>query len=198
MDDNMNNPLPQYSPNLVGIVRALDAAEMAVRSTLWHFDDHAMSPDDPMKDPESLASWASQNVEALGKSLPALRQLFHQMVSAETPGIEIERNRLGDACPPPFVQAVFDPMEATIVRHLPASDIAIAALPTLPESVKAQTGDSRVVYWDGEVYVIPRDVPDSFVEVWFRRGTGYWDDGGAHPLRLEQRSYGWQAFGIER
>lgn len=198
MNASGDNALPSYSAALVGIARALDAAEMAVRSSLWHFDDHAMEPDEPMKDEESVASWACQNVGALSNTLPALRTLFREMVAAENVGVEIQCNRLGDARPPQFVLAVLDPLQIPLVSTPDGTDRYITALTELPDALKAQVGDSRVVYWDGEVYIIADNIPDSFVEVWFRRSMGYWVDGGAYPLRLEQRSYGWQAFGIER
>lgn len=194
----MNSALPEYSTELVGLVRAVDAAEMAVRSCLWHFDDHSVHPENPMADAESLPSWASYNVEAFQQTLPVLRSLVFQMVCAANPGVVIEANSLGDASPPQFVLDVFEPIQDTIFRHLPSSEIAIAKLSDLPDRLQKEVGDNRVVYWDGEVYAIPQHVPSSFVEVWFRRAMGYWQDGGAYPVRLEVRSYGWQAFGIER
>jgi hypothetical protein len=194
----MHRKLPHYSPVLVGLVRSLDAAEMAVRTVGCHFGDMEMLPETEMDDPESVASWANMNVNAFGDSLPVLRELFRKMVKAENIGVVIEANALGDACAPPFVLAVFDPIQESLLKHRPSSDIAIATLTNLPDSVKVEAGGSKVVYWDGEVYVIPADVPDSFVEVWFRRAFGYWHDGGAYPLRLDRRNYGWQAFGIER
>lgn len=194
----MSLALPEYSPELVALVRAVDAAEMAVRSGLWHFDDHAVHPEEPMADPESLPSWACYNLEAFQQTLPVLRSLVFQGVSAAHPGVVIEANRLGDACPPQFVLDVFEPIQDAIIRHLPSSEIAIAKLPDLSDRLKKEVGDNTLVYWDGEVYIIPQHVPSSFVEVWFRRAMGYWEDCGAYPVRLEVRSYGWQAFGIER
>lgn len=194
----MTSALPEYSLELVALVRAADAAEMAVRSGLWHFNDHAMHAEAPMADPESLPSWACYNLEAFQQTLPALRSLVFQMVSAAHPGVEIEANRLGDACPPQFVLDVFEPIQDTMMRHLPTSELSIVKLPDISARLKTQVGDNRIVYWDGEVYIIPQHVPSSFVDVWFRRAMGYWEDRGAYPVRLEARTYGWQAFGIER
>lgn len=198
MNASGDNALPRYSAALVGMVRALDAAEMAVRSSLWHFDWHATEPHEPMQDELSVACWACRNVEALDDALPALRALFREMVAAENVGVEIHSNQLGDACAPEFVLALLDPLRIPTIRTPKGTETHVTALTELPNAIKAQVGDTRVVYWDGEVFIIADNIPDSFVEVWFRRSMGSWDDGGAYPLRLEQRCYGWQAFGIER
>lgn len=142
-----------------------------------------------------MPSWAKQSLERFADQLPSLRATFKSMVAAESEDVSIEENRLGDVHPPAFVESAFRPVLDDYIKHRPAT---LSVLATLPDSLKAQTNENRVVYWDNEVYIIPDSFPDSFVEVWFRRAFGYWEDGGAYPLRLEKRDYGWQAFGIER
>lgn len=193
--ENAVNTLPSYSDALVGFVRALDSAEMAVRTGRWHFGDLDIFEPDVMANREDVPSWARQSLEVFADQLPTLRSMFRNMVGQESNGLLIEANDLLDAVPPSFVEAAFKPVLAGYIKHRPA---LISALDGLPESLVAAVKGQRAVYWDGEVYLIPNDFPDSFVEVWFRRSVGYWEDGGAYPLRLEKRSYGWQAFGIER
>lgn len=168
---------------------------MAVRTCSWHFGDMEVYTPELLADPIGVPSWAKESLEKFADQLPVLRAMFKSMVAAESEGIFLEANRLGDVHPPTFVEEAFRPVLDGYIRHQPTT---ILTLLTLPDSLKEQTKDCRVVYWDNEVYLIPESFPDSFVEVWFRRAVGYWEDGGAYPLRLETRPYGWQAFGIER
>lgn len=191
----MSTPTPCYSDGLVNFARALDSAEMAVRTCAWHFGDLESYTPETLADSDGVPSWARRSLETFSAQLPALRLTFRSMVEAESEGIPIEANALGDAQPPTFVQAAFAPVLAGYINHRPA---IISPLMTLPDLLRGQMSDRRVVYWDGETYIIPASFSDSFVEVWFRRAVGYWEDGGAYPLRLEKREYGWQAFGIER
>lgn len=195
MGSTVTISLPTYSDALVGFVRALDSAEMAVRTCNWHFGDMEVYTPELLADPIDVPSWAKQSLERFADQLPVLRAIFKSMVAAESEGLFLEANGLGDVHPPTFVEEAFAPVLDGYIKHQPAT---LSTLATLPDSLKEQTKDCRVVYWDNEVYLIPESFPNSFVEVWFRRAIGYWEDGGAYPLRLETRAYGWQAFGIER
>lgn len=191
----MSIPIPAYSDTLVSFVRLLDTAEMAVRTCRWHFGDLEDYTPEIMANPVGVPSWAQQNLEKFAEQLPVLRATFKNMVEAESKGIPIEPNRLGDAQPPSLVQAAFAPVIDGYINYRPETP---PTLLTLPDDLKEKVLNRRIVYWDGETYIIPADFPNSFVEVWFRRAVGYWEDGGAYPLRLEKREYGWQVFGFER
>lgn len=71
-----------------------------------------------------------------------------------------------------------------------------------PLEVRARQPGERVVLFDADAYIVPADIDDSVVEVWFRRlfhapqFSGQW--GEPYPLYLVERDYGWQGYGLER
>lgn len=184
-----------YSHGLVALARSLDAAEVATRAALWHFDD--IDADEPEKATHSH-ELTRAHINNFAETLPALRALFLSLVRQESPGWKIEPNGLGDACPPAEVTALFRPVIDTQLRLRQIDGQPPSQLLALPEEVRSSCGDRRAIFFDGDLFIIPHEFDDSFVEVWFRRALSYWPDGGAYPLYLTKRAYGWQAYGIER
>lgn len=186
-----------YSEKLVALARSLDCAEVCVRAANWHFSQ--IEEDDPeqFNDAGEYHAWTWGNILNLKRSLPGLRATFLSMVKEESEGWDILPNKLGDAASPKEVDALMrGVIERPIFGLLPNNE-SPAKLLELPALAKSKVGDSRTVVWDDEIYMIPSTMTDSFVEIWFRRAFG-WDDGGAYPVYLVKRQYGWQAYGIER
>lgn len=187
----------EYSPSLVALARSLDCAEVCVRAANWHFSQIEEDAPEQFNDAGEYHAWTWGNILNLKRSLPGLRAAFLSMVKEESKGWDILPGKLGDALPPKEVEAMMrEVIERPLFRLLPSNE-SPAKLLELPDIAKSKTGEDRVVVWDDEIYAVPDTMTDSFVEVWFRRAFG-WSDGGAYPVYLVKRKYGWQAYGIER
>lgn len=185
-----------YSDHLVALVRSLDSAEVSVRAANCHFSNVEMDHPKQFHDAGGYHAWAWGNSLNLEATLPGLRSFFLSKVREESRGVLINPNGLGDAYPPDEIKELFGPVTETDI-YFSTGGLSPAKKLELPNEIRAECGNSRVVEFDGQVFIIPESFTDSFVEVWFRRAYSDWTDGGAYPMYLTKRAYGWQAYGIE-
>lgn len=185
-----------YSEDLVALVRNLDRAEVSVRAANWFFSNTEMDDPEQFNGAGGFHAWVWGNIQNLEKSLPELRALFLKRVRAESGLLKIEAGVTGDAQPPAEVIAAIEPVIKAVL-HVSLNSEPPHEVLELPNAVVERCGKNRLIFFDGEVFIIPPEISDSFVEVWFRRYFA-WSDGSAYPMYLVNWPYGWQAYGIER
>lgn len=209
----------QYSDFLVSLVRSLDRADVAVRAASWFLQDVDLEVSDEDAHaivPQDFVSWTRERVNALHHSLPGLRACVLSTVRKESEGIAIEADALGDACAPPSVKRMFEPvwrgtdygdgwgrrrrqMDAHRPQKIESVESEKCGLENrLPNWMEGYRADRRAIFFDGELFVIPHTMSDSFVEVWFRRALVDMGDHGPYALYLIRRPYGWECFGHEQ
>lgn len=202
---------------------AVRAASWFLQDVELEVDDEVQNQIVPL----DFVLWAQERVGAMKHSLPGLRACVVATLRKETEGIAIEAHALGDACAPPLVKRMFESVwngtdyddgfaerariERVYRHHFsePTSEVEAhrhdlsesqnsEVLNKLPNWMNRYREDRKAIFFDGELFVVPHTMSDSFVEVWFRRAFADMGDQGAYPLYLVVRPYGWQCFGIER
>lgn len=196
----------RYSDRLVALARTLDATTVTVMSTEHYFCNMEMDEPDVYLGPGEFPAWVHGNAKHLRTTLPGLRKVFLERLTAESEafGMRLDSGPTGDVLAPASIKAAFgslhdsalplvgsrDPYDGMFQVHEPPR--------VLSATLHAQLGERKGVAFDDELFVIPPEVDDSVVEVWFRRVFGGWEDGGPYPCFLVTRPYGWQAYGVER
>jgi hypothetical protein len=186
----------RYSPELVALVRALDAASLEVGGALDYYGhrEDDMAPGYTRR--ASWEPWLHANAKRLSEALAPMRAVCSGMIVAESAaqGLSVALDETGDVLCPPSIELNWD-----AVWHLRDVDPGKGVL-DIPDLVERNGGPLRAVcFADGEVYPIDDGIDASAVLVWFRRALGRMRYGpGPYSCSLVDRPYGWQAFAQER
>lgn len=185
-----------YPRELIALVRSLDCAEVCVRVADHYLGN--LEQDDPQSYYEGGAypQWLHGNTMNLRATLPELRAAALCAVRLKHPELGIAANALGDFEPPTAVAAIMAPIIKNPLYGNNLGGHPPKRLLEVPARL-SQSHQGRFIIFYGDAFLIPSEISDDFVEVWFRRSLGFWSDGGAYPAYLEKRPYGWQAYGVE-
>ena len=198
----MSSIYPEYPAELISLVRLIDRADCAFRVT--NSDYSNVQFDSPRLYQKSYEH-SHMFLHALNSSVIAARALLLTLVKHYSPGVLIEARQNGDAELPVCWQPVFIGIQecSMISVPKPSHEALIHALDEVGISNLAP--GQRVILSDNEAYLVPADLPDSFIEMWWRRsmtwtpGSGFSDDpGSAYHVYMESRAYGWQVYAVER
>lgn len=189
---------PIYSTHVVSLARAYDRAVMLCESGFWYF--HEIKEYDPQAygtfDNGDDPAWINHHLEMLEQSLEGMRRALGALIVQETKSLcLVELYENGHVVVPDTVRALLPGlMDAVYLGKLngPVDRSVMAAR-------VAEISDGRkAIVFDDEVYFFPHDMPDDFIEIWWRRvfsGAG----DTLYTLYLEaNKSYGWDCIGIER
>lgn len=172
--------LPTYSDTLVDLARSHDRARMAAHASRWLVDDD--------QDQGVLGRWADSRLELLEQHLDRMGRAITSLIVAETRDcFEVGTDADGDLILPPRVVELLSPYEMPALFYM--------SLHESEADVLAKTAHLRGEYYlildEGDVHILPKAYPLSFVEVWWPR---YFRD----PLVLVDRpEYGWLSYGHE-
>lgn len=192
---------PNYSSHVLSIARAYDRAVMICEAGYWYF--HDLKEIDPKTfgtfEKGRSPAWINHHLEMLNQSLEGMRRALGALIVQETQSlclVELDQN--GDVVVPDAVRALLPDhwddsvylgqLNGPVDRSVMASRVA-------------EISDGRkAIVWDDDVHFFPHDMPDAFIEIWWRRlfgGPGR--DDTLYPLYLEANNlYGWDCIGIER
>lgn len=191
---------PKYSEKVVSLARAYDRADMLCRSGLWYF--HDLKDDEPQVfgtfENEDDPAWVNHHMEMLDQSLEGMRRALGELIVQETQTFcLVELDADGYVVMPDAIKALLpDDTDYVWLKQLgwPVDKTVLAA------RVAEISEGRKAIVWDDEVFFFPHDMPDDFIEVWWRRlYSGPSRSDTLYPLYLEaNKSYGWDCVGIER
>lgn len=190
---------PEYSDNVVALARAYDQADMLCRSGLWYFQQ--MKEDSPGEfgtfENEDDPAWVNHHMEMLDGSLAGMRKVLATLIIQETqPLCQVELDDQGYVIMPTMIKALLPDPDAykTVKVGWPVDQTSVA------DQVAAMSEGRKAIVWYDEVFFFPKDMPSSFIEVWWRRFfRGPDRDCRMYPLYLKVNdAYGWDCIGIER
>lgn len=185
-----------YTDELVNFIRALDCLELCVGGAHQASGLDGLTPEElEHEDPGGWRRWLAANLENLGENLPNLRKMASSMIENESP-FSFDVNATGDALPPECIRSQLQPCidECLVADNSEPPHVIV----NLPVELKKKAANSRVIIFDGEAFIIPEDIHDSVVEVWFRRMFIGPVVNEVYRMYLVKRDYGWQAYGCER
>jgi len=172
---------------------------MLCRSDLWYFQQ--MKEDEPGAfgtfENEDDPAWVNHHMEMLDGSLAGMRKVLATLIIQETqPLCEVELDDDGYVIMPAAIKALLPDPDAyeTVKVGCTVDQTSVA------DQVTAMSEGRKAIVWYDEVFFFPKDMPSSFIEVWWRRFfKGPDRDCGMYPLYLKANdAYGWDCIGIER
>lgn len=185
---------PAYSDHLVALARAYDRATLAVSASNWHLASLRDDSEFFVEGDDSLSDWTRVRVELLEDQLPAMALALNAMIVAETkPWFEIPTGDGAEVSMPAEIEKLLEDLVKERFHY--QEDLKDEAVASVADSMT----DSHLILFEGEGYLIPRSIPKSFVEIWWRR---YWyrsyPDGYYEMAMVENPAYGWDCYGHER
>lgn len=193
----MEGAYPTYSPRLVALAGVLDRAALAVHASNWHLQDLEEGQGVFERGDGSLPDWMQVRVELLEAQLPVLRTLVNTMLVAESkPWFEVDVQEDGLVCLPRQVEALLgnavEPAFHYQIRITHKDDAEVIA--SQSEALK----DNRIILFEGDGFWVPRAIPKSFVEIWWRRYFADVQRRRLYGMALVPRpEYGWDCYGEE-
>lgn len=189
----MNN-YPTYSDHLVSLAMAYDRATLAVRASNWHLADLRDDHEFFVEGDDSISDWTRVRIGLLEDQLPAMAAVVNAMIIAESkPRFEIPTVDGAEVSMPGEIEAFLeDLMTKRFHCQGQHKDEVLAA-------VSESLAGNYLILFEGEGYLIPRAIPKSFIEIWWRR---YWyksyPNGYYEMAMVENPLYGWDCYGHER
>ena len=185
---------PTYSDHLIALARAYDRAVLAVRASNWHLSSLRDDSDFFAEGDDSLSDWTRVRIEILADQLPAMVLSINSMIIAETkPWFEISAASGAEISMPEEIRTLLKDIDSKSFHYQERfKDEAVAGVtPSLVENY--------LILFEGDGYLIPREIPQSFIEIWWRR---YWYSslqGNYYEMAMVQNpAYGWDCYGHER
>lgn len=187
---SMNAGIPEYSAHLVALARAYDRASLASRANGWLIGDlHADAPEIFGTDPGiSLSVWAEKRNDILGEILPDMLHALDALIQSESaPYFPVITDADGELIMPEQVANVLRPHMNEIYKD--------------KEEVLnlCKRNESYLIDFEWDYFIIPKAIPRSFIEIWWRRWWHRSHPNGLYQLALvENPEYGWDCYGHER
>lgn len=185
---------PTYSDHLIALAKAYDRAVLAVRASNWHLSSLRDDSDFFAEGDDSLSDWTRVRIEILADQLPAMALSINSMIIAETkPWFEISAASGAEISMPEEIRTLLKEIDSKSFHYQERfKDEAVAGVtPSLVENY--------LILFEGDGYLIPREIPRSFIEIWWRR---YWYSsfqGNYYEMAMVQNpAYGWDCYGHER
>ena len=191
---------PTYSETAVALARAYDRADMLCKSGFWYF--HHLKEADPQAFGtfENLddSAWISHHLESLDKSMEGMRRALSELIVQQTqPFCAVDIDQNGYVVVPDAIEALLQgSMDSIYLGELKGGVERSVMAARVAEIIDGR----KAIVWDDDVYFLPRDMPNDFIEIWWRRlDNGPGMDDTLYPLYLEpNRLYGWDCIGIKR
>ena len=190
---------PAYSENALSLSRSYDRAAMLCESGCWYFRD--LKDSDPKDfgtfENEDDPAWVNHHLEMLNQSLAGMRRAVSCLIAEETKTFcNVELDEKGYVIVPDAIRELLpDFGECTWIKLGWPVDKAY-----LTAKIAEASEGRKAIAWGEEVFFFPSDMPDNFIEIWWRRLYGGPDaNEEMYPLYLEiNEAYGWDCIGIER
>lgn len=185
---------PIYSDHLVALARAYDRAALAVRASNCHLASLRDDSELLIEGDDSLLDWTRVRVDLLEEQLPAMATAVNAMIIAESkPWFDIPAVAGAEIAMPAEIETLLeDRVKERFHYQETLKDEAVA-------NVADSMAENHLILFEGEGYLIPKSIPKSFIEIWWRR---YWyrsyPDGYYDMAMVENPAYGWDRFGHER
>ncbi|MFB9127788.1 hypothetical protein E2553_40255 [Paraburkholderia dipogonis] len=185
---------PTYSEHLVALARAYDRAALAVRASNWHLASLRDDSEFFFAGDDSLSDWTRVRIELLEDQLPAMASVLNLMIVAESkPWFDIPASSAAEVSMPAEIEKLLEDLVKERFHY--QEDLKDDAVASMADSMT----DNHLILFEGEGYLIPRSIPTSFIEIWWRR---YWyrsyPDGYYEMAMVENPAYGWDCYGHER
>ncbi len=184
--------LPVYSQALVELVRAYDRADLAVRSSSWNYaslrDDDAYFVDGD----DSLPDWANVRLKLLALQLAPMKTIIAAMIKAESmPWFHCDEDENNNLLLPTPIVELFDQY------HLPKFHYDRTVSDGIFKA-KDYINEYYVFLFEGDGFILPRTIPRSIVEIWWRRQFHDMFTNCDYSMALaENPEYGWDCYGHE-
>ena len=196
----MDTSYPIYSYSTVALARAYDRAVLSARATAWLLESLEMDIDPPHFTPgdDSLADWVAYRNSLLREQLSDLGRAVHTFIAKESkPWFCVDVDETGCLHTPDAVNAILQPYTETTAFHY---------IEEIDGRTKAKdfVQDHYVILFEGDGYIVPKTIPKSFVEIWWRRqwfGFPSLSNRFSHYYEMalvENPDYGWNCYGHER
>lgn len=190
---------PTYSKNALSLSRSYDRALMLCESGFWYFRE--LQEYDPAEfgtfENEDDPAWVNHHLGMLQKSLEGMRWAVSSLIAKETESFcNVSLDENGYVIVPQSIRDLLpDFGDYTWIKlKWPVDKAYLAA------KISEISEGRKAIAWGDEIFFFPQDMPDDFIEIWWRRlygGPGPKDE--MYPLYLERNeAYGWDCIGIER
>ncbi|MGY6257307.1 hypothetical protein ACXIVK_28000 [Paraburkholderia caledonica] len=185
---------PTYSDHLIALARAYDRATLAVRASNWHLASLRDDSEFFVEGDQSLSDWTRVRVDLLEDQLPAMASAVNAMIVAESkPWFEIPVADGAEITMPAEIGKLIKDLAQERFHYQDWLKDAIVS--GMAESM----ADHHLILFEGDGYLVPRSIPKSFIEIWWRR---YWyrshPNGYYEMAMVENPAYGWDCYGHER
>lgn len=183
---------PTYSDHLVALGHAYDRAALTVRASNWHLADLRDVHELFVEGDDSLSDWTRARIGLLEDQLPAMAAAVNAIIIAESkPWFDI---------PTPNGPELEMPAVITeLLKRTAESEFSYCTPDEATGKVVSALGDNYLILFEGEGYLIPRTIPKSFIEIWWRRyWYAYFPDGYYAMAMVENPADGWDCYGHER
>jgi len=199
-NDSLNPRVyPVYSERVVNLARAYDRAVLSARASAWLLESLEMDNDPPVFETgdDSLADWAAFRNQLFRDQLCGIENVLNLLIVDESkPWFDVTCDESGRLVIPEEVKQLVESLaEATFFYNSQEDSLAKSA-----EFLQ----DNKVILFEGDGFVIPKTVPNSFVEIWWRRNWLGWpgqEDRKSQYYEMalvENPAYGWDCYGHER
>lgn len=186
--------LPTYSNTLIDLARAYDRASLATRLMLWNLSSLQLDHEPPIFSvgDDSLSAWTLERVKLLEQQLPDMAAALNVLITQESkPWFDVLPDGKGGIELP---QLVWDLLE----QHTQPSFYYHEAQQGL-EMALSFVDECFIILFEGDGYMLPKSLPKSLIEVWWRRFFYGERAGEFYQLALvENPQYGWDCYGHER
>lgn len=188
--------IPIYSDDVVALARAYDRAALACCAGSWHFsslkDDYE---ENIYGGPDGLPAYAEGRLNVLEASLPDFLRVVSMMIKKESePFFQVTVGADGNIDTPEQVQAILGQFHNPVIHFAWSRDVHAQ----LKKEAVRLAKEFHVIVFDEEIHTVPKHIPASFVEIWWRRLC--WNGpGGLYEMCLVPNpDYGWDCLGHER
>lgn len=187
----MTVKLPEYSSSLVSLVRAYDLAELTVLTSRGYFEYQTH-----VKGDGSRTDFAHQRLCLLEKQLKPMKRAINTMIQNESCKQQLFRSedfvfdRRSNLLIPDAIRDILSPYDEATFDYVGVEEGTVMA--------REYSSENYVLLFEDEGFVIPRTIPKSTVEIWWRR---LFYDESRHNFYemalIENDLYGWDIYGHE-
>ena len=182
----METVYPVYSDQLVALARCYDRAVLANAAVGWCLSNKLDIDED-----DYFTNWVQLRQNLLCESLPDLHILLcDQIIQESKPFFRVEYEDTPYLIKiPTYVRDLLQPYrESEFLEGHDTSEYVAQAL---------QYKDHQVILFDDEVYLLPKAMPKSFIEVWWRRSLFQGNNEVYALCLVPNEKYGWDCHGQE-
>lgn len=188
---NITNPLlPNYSQSLVELVRLVNSAELAVRTSSWSFS--SLRDDDQVyvEGDGSLHDWACIRLRFLRDQIEASKKIINDMIISESLGyFNCITDEHGNLRIPHNIHSLLSPKKGFRFTYTSTDDALTKAASTIEENY--------LVLFEGDAYLLPRTIQKNIIEIWWTKQFFDCESQTNYTMALVEKHYGWDCYGHE-